>query len=228
MAYTKSISPKFETDGRRLRLVGQLAELHDGAMLLHSMVYDTPTEAKQALDRIVWDILHDLHERGLVDDVAAACEAEGVASHQIPSWLLDAQAAHAEDDAIVCAICGSPAWCACATSAVDDTPPGNDCPDHGPYADDDCPKCRARQNLAINRVIVRVHATLHIPCKLCGGDHLTQHCASIRVRLFAAALCPGCGDPLPSTDGGTCQACREWAEPVVVPDVEYAVFGFAA
>lgn len=26
----------------------------------------------------------------------------------------------------------------------DDTPndaPGEDCPDHGPYADDDCPKC---------------------------------------------------------------------------------------
>jgi hypothetical protein len=27
----------------------------------------------------------------------------------------------------------------------DDTPPtdapGNDCPDHGPYADEDCPKC---------------------------------------------------------------------------------------
>lgn len=26
----------------------------------------------------------------------------------------------------------------------DDTPtdaPGDDCPDHGPYADDDCPKC---------------------------------------------------------------------------------------
>lgn len=20
-------------------------------------------------------------------------------------------------------------------------PPGDDCPDHGPYADDDCPKC---------------------------------------------------------------------------------------
>jgi hypothetical protein len=28
--------------------------------------------------------------------------------------------------------------------APDDTPddaPGDDCPDHGPYADDDCPKC---------------------------------------------------------------------------------------
>lgn len=24
---------------------------------------------------------------------------------------------------------------------ADDTPQGDDCPDHGPYADDDCPKC---------------------------------------------------------------------------------------
>lgn len=27
---------------------------------------------------------------------------------------------------------------------ADDAPtdgPGNDCPDHGPYADDECPKC---------------------------------------------------------------------------------------
>lgn len=30
---------------------------------------------------------------------------------------------------------------------VDDVPtdaPGDDCPDHGPYADDDCPKCQTR------------------------------------------------------------------------------------
>jgi len=29
-------------------------------------------------------------------------------------------------------------------NASDDIPtdaPGDDCPDHGPYADDDCPKC---------------------------------------------------------------------------------------
>lgn len=24
---------------------------------------------------------------------------------------------------------------------VADDAPGDDCPDHGPYADDDCPKC---------------------------------------------------------------------------------------
>lgn len=32
-----------------------------------------------------------------------------------------------------------------ATAQADDTPPGNDCPDHGPYADDECPKCYVGQ-----------------------------------------------------------------------------------
>ena len=27
------------------------------------------------------------------------------------------------------------------TYFVSDDAPGDDCPDHGPYADDDCPKC---------------------------------------------------------------------------------------
>jgi hypothetical protein len=27
------------------------------------------------------------------------------------------------------------------TCFVSDDAPGDDCPDHGPYADDDCPKC---------------------------------------------------------------------------------------
>lgn len=26
-------------------------------------------------------------------------------------------------------------------TATEDDEPGEDCPDHGPYADDDCPKC---------------------------------------------------------------------------------------
>jgi hypothetical protein len=33
----------------------------------------------------------------------------------------------------------------CFTMDCDDLPPadgpGNDCPDHGPYADEECPKC---------------------------------------------------------------------------------------
>ncbi len=27
------------------------------------------------------------------------------------------------------------------TNFIPDDAPGDDCPDHGPYADDDCPKC---------------------------------------------------------------------------------------
>jgi hypothetical protein len=27
------------------------------------------------------------------------------------------------------------------TYFLSDDAPGDDCPDHGPYADDDCPKC---------------------------------------------------------------------------------------
>ena len=27
------------------------------------------------------------------------------------------------------------------TAATEDDEPGSDCPEHGPHADDDCPKC---------------------------------------------------------------------------------------
>ena len=32
-------------------------------------------------------------------------------------------------------------YCAALTCGVCACDPGDDCPDHGPYDDDDCPKC---------------------------------------------------------------------------------------
>lgn len=86
MTYTKSINPAFEQVGKRKHLTGYLAELHDGNILLHSQEYSTNSQAEQALDTIVFDLLTDLRDQGLVDDVPLALEAEGVSSTHLPSW----------------------------------------------------------------------------------------------------------------------------------------------
>ena len=210
MTYTKTITPAFETIGRRQRMTGHLAELHDGNLLIHSQQYSTAGGAEQALDRIVYDLLSDLHEHGLVDDVPAALEAEGVTSTQIPSWLLDAQAkvgacsqAHPCDNVnhnhtgyrtpvAFCATCGN---------------------------DGDCPDCDA---FTTNIIATMAHAGLSFSppsdpapddgpgdpgyeyprCHNCARSHHTWQCPAIYALLFA--------------------------EPVVmVLDVEYAPFSFA-
>jgi hypothetical protein len=76
-----------------------------------------------------------LAEQGLVDDVPAACAAEGVTSTQIPSWLADAQAKAATcSEAHPCdninhnhtgyrmLRCGLPNPLARIQAALDDTP----------------------------------------------------------------------------------------------------------
>lgn len=163
MSYTKSINPKFETIGRRKRLAGYLAELHDEQILIHSQEYSTCSQAEQALDRIVYELLTDLAEQGLVDDVAGALVAEGVTSTQIPSWLADVQAKTAT----------------CSEAHPCDNVNHN----HTGYRTITTDSSDYR--LHVNRVIVRTQVALGVPCKLCGGDHLLQHCPSIRAMLFA-------------------------------------------
>lgn len=92
--YTKNIEMQFERVGKRTRLTGFIGELRDGEILLHSQQYSTNSQAEQALDRIVYELLTDLADQGLVDDVPAAMEAEHVSSTHLPSWLIEAQVAH--------------------------------------------------------------------------------------------------------------------------------------
>ena len=161
--YHKNITPAFETIGKRRKLTGYLAELYDGQMLIHSQEYSTAGQAEQALDALVYELLTDLAEQGLVDDVPAALVAEGVTSTQIPSWLADVQAKTAT----------------CSEAHPCDNVNHN----HTGYRTitTDSPDYR----LHVNRVIVRTQVALGVPCKLCGGDHLLQHCPSIRALLFA-------------------------------------------
>lgn len=84
--YDKIITPTFEQIGKRKHLIGYTGELYDGQILLHSQSYDTNSQAEQALDRIVYELLTDLADQGLVDDVPAALEAEHVSSTHLPSW----------------------------------------------------------------------------------------------------------------------------------------------
>lgn len=84
--YDKIITPVYEVTGRRKKLTGFIGELYDGQILLHSQEYSTNSQAERALDQIVFDLLTDLHEHGLVDDVPAALESEHVTSTHLPSW----------------------------------------------------------------------------------------------------------------------------------------------
>lgn len=84
--YVKTITPAFEQIGKRKRLSGYLAELHDGNILLYSCEYDTNSQAEKVLDALVFELLTDLADQGLVDDVPAALEAEHVSSTHLPSW----------------------------------------------------------------------------------------------------------------------------------------------
>lgn len=84
--YTKTINPAYETIGSRKKLTGYLAELYDGNILLYSCEYDTNSQAEKVLDELIFDLLTDLHEHGLVDDMPAALEAENVSSTHLPSW----------------------------------------------------------------------------------------------------------------------------------------------
>jgi hypothetical protein len=65
-------------------------------------------------------------------------------------------------------------------NSVDDEAPGDDCPDHGPYADDECPKCAtvARAKLrplptAVTRQSIQFESALqrNRQCAHCGGAH---------------------------------------------------------
>jgi hypothetical protein len=108
-------------------------------------------------------------------------DCSGKGSTQIPSWLADAQAKTA----------------ACSEAHPCDNINHN----HTGYRtpDTDSPEYRLR----INRIILLTTKALHIPCRSCQADHLTQDCPQIHTLLFA--------------------------EPVVmVVDVDFAPFGFAA
>ena len=58
--YTKTITPAFETRGKRRKLVGYIGELRDGALLIHAQEYSTNHDAEVALDSLMFDILTDL------------------------------------------------------------------------------------------------------------------------------------------------------------------------
>jgi hypothetical protein len=72
MNYTRTIDPHFETIGKRRKFIGYLAELRDGEILLHSQVYDSYHTAEVALDGIVYDLLSDQFQHGLVDTLPLA------------------------------------------------------------------------------------------------------------------------------------------------------------
>lgn len=78
-----------------------------------------------------------------------------------------------------------------AVDATDDpgeNDPGDDCPEHGPYADDDCPKCEGTgriPNFAATGALDGGYSDPCDTCHACKGRHVTQRCPTIRELLFA-------------------------------------------
>jgi hypothetical protein len=80
--FTKSITPQFETVGSRQKLVGQLGEIRDeSGLLIHSQSYDSKIEAEMALDDLVYELLVDYAERGLVDALPAPVSGKTFVEH---------------------------------------------------------------------------------------------------------------------------------------------------
>lgn len=70
MTFNKTIDPSYEIDGRRKRLVGYIGQITDeSGVVLHSYEYSTHSQAENGLNAIVYDLLMDYAERGLVDTV---------------------------------------------------------------------------------------------------------------------------------------------------------------
>ena len=68
-------------------------------------------------------------------------------------------------------------------SYADDVPndaPGDDCPDHGPYGDDECPKCDYR---LLDTLITRHDQGRCVPCG--SAAHRSQQCPLVADILFA-------------------------------------------
>jgi hypothetical protein len=69
----------------------------------------------------------------------------------------------------------------------DDPPDGPPAIGDGPGEDNPPPDTKEHR-LSVNRVVLNVVKALHIPCRFCKGDHLTQHCAKVRALLFAPEI----------------------------------------
>lgn len=66
--FERTITPAYETIGKRQRLTGFIGQLTDEAgVVLHSMEYSTNGQAEMALNALVFDLLMDAADRGLVD-----------------------------------------------------------------------------------------------------------------------------------------------------------------
>jgi hypothetical protein len=72
MDFTREITPAYETIGKRKRLTGYIGTLSDGAVIIHSQEYSTYSQAELALDAIVYDLLMDQCEQGLIDALPQA------------------------------------------------------------------------------------------------------------------------------------------------------------
>lgn len=93
MPFDKTITPNYEIDGRRKRLTGFVGQIADeGGVVLHSWEYNSYGEAETALNAVVYDLLMDYAERGLVDTVpvcdppAEPCPLGGDEGDTLPGY----------------------------------------------------------------------------------------------------------------------------------------------
>jgi len=115
MDYTKTITPAYETIGKRRKLTGYIGEIRDGDIVLHSAHYDNHHDAETSLNAVVYDLLTDLAERGLVDTLPQAKPTMYLEHSGLPNPLYRIQM-HERVEA--------PSLPACATCGDD-----GDCPD---------------------------------------------------------------------------------------------------
>ncbi len=105
--YTKSITPAFEVKGKRRKLTGYLGELRDGETLIHSMEYSTNSQAEQALDTLVFDLLSDNPQA--TAEPASTCGACG--KPHSPQSCPEMRAMLFAPDKPICATCGDEGDC---------------------------------------------------------------------------------------------------------------------
>jgi hypothetical protein len=125
---------------------------------------------------------------------------------------------------------------------MSDTPPtdapGEDCPDHGPYGDDDCPKCRSCKGAHHTWQCPEIWKPLRMDALLCDScdtqqprssfqfAHTFDMCICDRCYSYAMSCapirCDECGDVIDHP--GMCLACQEDTQADVIAGMVHAAF----
>jgi hypothetical protein len=195
--FTKSIQPYWKTAGRRNKLAGFIGDLYDeNGVVLHSKLYDSTIEAEQALDDLVYELLVDYAERGLVDTLpvedpgltTAQTLAQSLANiTRVPTHVVAQDGAYlVQDDADMDCYGGRAAIVATYAPEPPRVVTARSIPTYACTAVRPCTNPRHdHTHYAVTAQSIAIEAKL-TACGFCQGIHHVLTCPDLRATLHAA------------------------------------------